>query len=662
MPISKRRIKWGFLLVLIAGVMLFVRPPRSWLDKAIVKQIDPELRVSEVKFYRKDSVVEVGNVLWSKYSDDRAFGLKADRIWLAVDGAPLADRQIVVPRGQIENALLFFNDYAPKSIEPSNVWNQELAKHSKKINWNEIKQHFASLLAPGDIELSIRQRVDGWIERSRDIQRQVQRITGDIAYGDNPLRYEEELRLKIERIDQLAKEHREIVDSFQGIDGAVLQKCNELKSELQLKAREVASNVINANELLQSKKLIAETLMLQVAKTNWESLTDCGQIAQLVANNLYRSKRGEFNRDMLVSYQGKSTNPTFIAVGDLRAEGVFAHRDARSPFRLAANVNVAQSDRETVDGVWRYNFFENDKLIGVRVEKTNAAGETDDRVSVQLRVVPNTREFSSPSDSGSELATEVGKVNAQKEIDDSWTTREDYLAKLDATTINGELSGIMELTTLAVDGQPAEAARILRAATRPNDEKLSFQVRVSGRWQDPQFTLQEELPEWLISSIEFQVNEELITLNSDADKEIRADFDRTVLEITNLVRLITENGKAIVESHGQQLTTARAMLQRRLEEFDGTAFSAGFYRSLPQNSTPVPKQELRMTSGPIQSSSSSTQSVQPTRVDEAPLSLGGSDSAVRGSKLRATQNPGDGNSLRLETPLRLGESNSPTLR
>lgn len=608
MLISKRRIKWGLLLVLVAGVMIFVRPPRTWLDRALVRQIDPTLTVNQVTVYRKDAVVEVDQPQWKKKSDGRSFGLKADRLWLAVDAKPLKKRKIVVAKGQIENALLYFNDYAPSTAETSDVWTLEMDKHAHAIDWEEVKQHFANQLSPEDINGPIRQRIDGWLQQSRDIQAQVQRITSDYSYDDNPLRYEEELRRKIERIDQLNKEHQSIVGNFDGIVATVQQKCAELKAELRTQAQEVAREVINASELQASKQVIAETLMLQIARQSWNQLTDCGQIAQLMAANFYQSKRGEFNVDLPVSVEGQTPDTTFVSVSNLMASGVFSRGETRSPFRLAANVRLKQETQDLVSGVWKYNFFEGDKLIGVIAEQPDAPSTGNEittegtqqkmapEVLVQLKVLPANETVASPSDLAEAAATDSDEPVTVEEMDDSWIEREDYMAKLTASTRNGRLHGILELTTRALDGQPEDAARIIRnAVERSGKTHLSFEVRVSGHWQDPQFVVQEKLPAWLSRSIESEVNQELLTLNDEADAEIKADFDRRALEIQDSVRVAVQNGLAIAESHRQQLITARAMLQRRLQEFDGSLSTSRYQPPTAENEEADPV--MRLTTG-----------------------------------------------------------------
>ncbi|MEM8736517.1 MAG: hypothetical protein AAGG44_19965, partial [Planctomycetota bacterium] len=225
MLISKRRIKWGILVALFAGVTFFVRPIRTWMDQALVKQVDPDLRVSQVMFHREASVLEVRDIDWAKEAADRKFGLRADRAWFAVDPEPAVDRQIRLPKGEIENALLFFNDYAPVQPAMVDVWSQEVATHAGYIDWEAVRTQFATLLSPSQTHANIRQQVDEWVRESNEIKSQVERIGGEETWDSNPLRLGDVLRERIDRLQELSVEHGRIVQSFESAPQEIDAKC-----------------------------------------------------------------------------------------------------------------------------------------------------------------------------------------------------------------------------------------------------------------------------------------------------------------------------------------------------------------------------------------------------------------------------------------------------
>ncbi|MFN3190955.1 MAG: hypothetical protein ACE361_10570 [Aureliella sp.] len=563
MLISKRRFKWGILVFLIAGVTCFVRPVRTWMDQALVKQIDPDLRVSQVTFHRQASVLEVRDVEWSKESAERRFGMRADRAWFAIDPEPTIDRQISMPKGEIENALLFFNEYAPAQPTMVDVWSQEVAAHAGYIDWDAVRNQFATLLSPTQTHAGIRQQVDDWIRKSNEIKTQVERISGEETWDSNPLRLGDVLRARIQRLQELSIEHEQLVRSFEALPEEIDAKCVRLEEQLATRSRELANQMTSDQRIAESKKRIAEALMLQVAESNWIQIADCGQIAQLVAGNLPLAKPSEFDRNVPLTDEEQR----FVSLGALKAKGTFAHRNRKTPFQMTASLDIGEFEAENARGNWNYAFYEGGRLIGVE-----ANVDTREQVdSIELSVLSSDEPLASPSDAA------VPNSIAH----DSWKSREDYIVRIEIAQEAGLLAGTIEFTGEALGGLPTQSQAILRRALeKPDQGSLSFRVTVSGTWQAPRFRLEESLPSWFVEAIELEVNNYLVSANAEADVQLRDDFRQEIERLQELVELSTDTAEAILTTNASRLASVQASLQRRLDQLVGVDYSASRLQSV----------------------------------------------------------------------------------
>ena len=65
MLISKRRLQWTAIGLLIVCVLLMLRPTRSWIERVwIAHALSPQLTVGELIVHSKKSVIEVKDLQW----------------------------------------------------------------------------------------------------------------------------------------------------------------------------------------------------------------------------------------------------------------------------------------------------------------------------------------------------------------------------------------------------------------------------------------------------------------------------------------------------------------------------------------------------------------------------------------------------------------------
>lgn len=559
MLISKRRLKWGFGLLLAAGAIAFVRPARTGLDVALARHLDADLRVKQVSLHHAQSVVEIRDIFWSKTADQRVFGLKADRAWLAVDGAELWDGKIVIPTGEVEEALLFFSNYTPQDDRPDEIWDTELNSHLAKVDWAALREKYMMPLAPAEVTGAIRKSIDQWLAASHEIKEEVDGISRVFQSENNPLRYAEELRSKIKQIDELASRHDEIISRFQALPVEVENRTASLKIEMSDHVRRLATDLFSGEDLRRSKTRIAESMMLQIARGNWTRLSDCAQIAQLVATNMPYRPRPEYDRDIPISGDSE-----FLSIHRLRVAGLFVHQKTRTPFTLTTDITLGNQDENPVNSVWNYRFSDADVLIGVRVEQTGKP----DQVNLELRVLEDLCDVS-PSDL---------PAADSDEPDDSWKDRSDYLARFLSHSREGVLRGELEVVARSFAGQPEQYRKVLQKALfNTAQSKLSYHVDVEGTWQEPELALRDDLPDWLVAAIDSTMNEQLAEVNSEADSQLRDEVSQEIARLQSLVQIATDNGQAIAQVHRQQIETTRNELLQRLNDLTEKTFSVRLY-------------------------------------------------------------------------------------
>ena len=390
MLFSKRRFNWAFLVLILAGIAFFVRPVRTWIDQLLVRQIDPDLKVASVHLHLQDSVVEMEDFLWSKYHNKQAFGLRADRAWLAVEPEPMLEGKLVIPAGSMENAVLFFSDQDNSLEQPVEFWQTELAQHTRSVDWVALQDHFTSLLASGSVIESVHKQIQEWIGRSQEIQGEVKSIVNNELFADNPLRHEDELREKLGRIETLFVKHQSIIREFSNTNDEVHRRCDELSHSLSQQSLASRKQSLKSMELEKRKHQIAKALLLQIAQQQWLEVSDNVRVAHLMAKSL-PNVANDYSGQTVKLVEGDGQ---FLKAENILAQGVFAHGDARERFRLDMFAGFHEDAEFQMDSTWDYTFASPENWIAVHVD---IAG---DRLhsNLELVVLPREMDQTSPSD------------------------------------------------------------------------------------------------------------------------------------------------------------------------------------------------------------------------------------------------------------------------
>lgn len=588
MLISKRRLKWGFCGLLVGLLAIFFRPPRSWVDYALVRQLDKDLRVGQLHYHRGDSVIELKRVNWTKFDNGCSFGVLADNAWLAVESEPLLDRRLVIPRGEIRQASLFLHESEARPSDDSAPWQNQVSSYLSRVDWDGLLGRFSKLLDADGFAESTQLQIDKWLAESHAIQREVAQISTSLSAGNNPLREEDLLRGQLERMDQLLERHQQLSNQLQAVPKRLEVRGEDLMAQLSLQGHERTRELILGEGLQECEEQIAQTIVLQLAHSQWDAWQACGRIAYLVASRLPSWDRPEYDVDLPLG----SSDPSVLTFSNLNVSGTFREGQTEMPFKLAAQ-GVADRNAKSPAGAWDFEFDAEGFWSTASVRRPERPGTS----SVELRVFSADAESAdspvavaddyeaSPSD---RMVTEsiVSETDAESQPSAiaANADRRDYLLRISLQTTESLISGEMELTTTAITEQIEESIRIFEKALAHSGGELPvFPVKIQGTWQAPEFSLPQGIPAWLDRAIQAQVREHIVNVNSHADAEVRNAFERELSTLQNSVHRMTSGADAILQQHQQSMLSARERLERRIAELTGAAFTA--YRQQASDST-----------------------------------------------------------------------------
>lgn len=559
MLLSKRRFDWAFLVLILSGIAFFVRPVRSWIDQLLVRQIDPNMRVASVHLHLRDSVVEMEGFLWSKYHNKQAFGLRADRAWLAVEPEPLLDGKLVIPAGSMENVVLFFSDEGNSLEQPDDLWQTELAQNTRSVDWVALQEHFTSLLASGSVIKSVHEQIQEWSGRSQEIQREVQSIVNNELYADNPLRHEDELREKLGRIEALFVKHQKIIREFSNTSDEVHRRCDELSLALSQQSLASRKQSLKGMELEKRRLQIAKALLLQIAQQQWQDISDKVRVTQFMAKSLPNvSNENSGQTIKLVEDDGQ-----FLKAENIRAEGIFAHGDARERFRMDMFAGFHEDAAFQMDSTWDYTFASPENWIAVHVDVAR------DRLHSNLELVVLSRELdqTSPSDHG------PGKNRLPYAQD--MLVRQDFATRVVIQEQpEDSLSGLMELRATRFGQQKLFSEVFDYALQKAGRQDFAYGVRLSGNWRTPVLTLEGEAPQWLAEAVQERINHKFSESNSVQDAKLREEFAGQIAKLREAVEIALNSGMQQIRRNDTELSSLSRGLRGRLEDITGESFMA----------------------------------------------------------------------------------------
>ncbi|MEZ6135461.1 MAG: hypothetical protein R3C53_11185 [Pirellulaceae bacterium] len=532
MLISFRRFQWGLIALLALTAACLVRPVRSWLDQITARQLHPNLTVGEAYLHGKHSVVEIRKFNWTSEDAGIEVALSADTAWFAVDAEPLLDRRVVLPRALIQDATLTMDAERPQVTVSVSVWQQQLAQRVATLDWNQIKDHFSSLLAAEDLTQSWSERISRWVARSQEIADEAETLRKEVQDLDNPLRFEEVVRQKIARLQQLSNEQAVLCDQFGGIEKLLQSETEQLHEKLNAEQRAIEDRFEAECENPALTNEIALDLLLSEARSVWQGLRCYAEVGDRLVRSAAppRTIQNEFNV--------RANHRPLVDLQDIDVEGLFMYDNRHVPFQLTTHYHESLNSfyASQQGGLWQLAFQPD--LAKVAVTVCNRISQ------------PNVNDL--------QLSVATSQTSASFSGEQSV---EEYPVQVVLATDGNTLCGQLDLL-------PSDLLRAFEVASQN-----SLQLSVGGTWNQPEFGTEQPLPPWLMALARRKIEAALTEARMVAASELKTQFAERLAKLDRVATSTVQAGLQSATAHREQTLGTLAQFQRQLEETAGVEFA-----------------------------------------------------------------------------------------
>ncbi len=586
---SRRRFYWLTVALLASATCVLVRPMRSWLDQAMVTMlVNRSLSVAELHVHSSDQVIEVRQLAWGNTTQDRSFGLEAERAWFAFDPVPLVDRQWDMANVVLEDARLYLRDAIPEHSPQPSIWQQGLAQHVAQLDWNELRQHFGSLLAADGLTKRWDERIEQWLLDSEAIMTRSREVDAEVGSLDNPLRYEDDVRKRLAEVDALRAKQERLMDQFDGLRrllDAESQRLDELfqadrewlaEHGLGFVREAIRSNHGDPTQADAELERLADELLQAIALKVWHRYGAYMEVSARVTDGPNPQPLAAADRNI------RDSRGALVALRNVSATGVFELREDRIPFALSGRYQqIAHRDQQQKDYFWQFDFQPVDGPVRVAVVQArsdalrrislnpNQSGEgphsdwlsddltpnewanISDFVGVQEHVSGASTQlpFVSGTPVSGELVFETDAIRGSMEISVS------YLVALQQGDVS--ITSVLDLgKVIAVNTQSSEST----------DELIN--IEVAGTWQCPVLRapeLRQVVMEGLIQQAEPELQSQLAALTT----RLHGEFYGKLETLETQSQKVSDRQAQLSGGSQKQLLATREKLENRLIEIDG---------------------------------------------------------------------------------------------
>lgn len=552
MLMSKRRIQAGAVLSLALLTACLVRPFRTWIEQALLTRVvSDDLQVEEIEIHANSSVVELRGLKWQHFANGRKYGLDAQKTWLAFDAEKLVDRQFDVGRIEVENANLYVDDFSPKAVRAPSTWQQQLAMQVVQLRWDEVKDHFTSLLAADGIHTTWAGRIQQWVKQSESLIGKLNAMEDSEVLTDNPLRVEDQLNQRIRTVENLRNQQSKLAGQFDTLQKLLDAECKRLRDSFESELTNLNQSQTHATEQRNSGTIAVE-ISVELAESSWTLFSVLAEISDVVARDLSIARLPpDYDRNITIDSL-PIRNPQ---LGQLTASGSFRCGTSKSPYAMRKDFSN--------NGDWEFVYELPEAQVVTRVTERDGS---NDEVSIDLVAVRKLGQPLSPSDRGVDLDSFTDLLAVETHL---------AIASLKLTSTAAGISGKM-LVPLpnSTDMSPAWTTLRENAEELVGETETVLEIDIAGSWKAPQISLAgNKTPDWLVKSIQNELDydrrQSSTTVAAQAREKLEAQIDR----IQSLVLTASNRGKQIIESHGTTLADAAISLEKALEELNGTSFA-----------------------------------------------------------------------------------------
>lgn len=527
MLVSKRRMWFGSVCSLTVLCIIFIRPVRSWVDRAIANRlVDSHLTVSELHFHPARSSVEAHNPTWQGVEEDRRFSLAADRAWLMYDSNSLIDCKFHISRLLLENSRMQLGGVSATTSSRKSLWQSELAKRVRRLDWTAVREHFESLVIANRTIESWKTKIDIWLEQSDEILKQAKALKDTSTVANNSLRYENELQRRLLRLDQFAAEQKFLMDQFNAIDHTLEAEIKNLHSHHERESSWLVGHTREiASDQRQTSAEFSNRLCVEIACDIWTQHSVFGEVSDRFVRSTLVEASDPIDQNIL-----PASEVSAFSLKNVSVSGEFLHQNSATPFHLCGSVHVPITRIPTSPVMkLQSNFYRPDRRIQVST-------------------------IHDPTESYNSIA--ILSTNGSQ-----------TLTRLDINSRLGSLSGTLELTADAIANFDTAEMKAISNSMRKR-ELNAIVMRVEGSWIAPKFTLNEKVPEWLDQTVSEMLAEQLEPARREADTRSSQQLQRCITKLRFLANEASQHGKLLASAHRAELQDTADNLFAKLEQID----------------------------------------------------------------------------------------------
>lgn len=577
MLLSKRRMRWAAVALLLACGLLLTQPTRLWLQHIwIAATLGPQVTVGQVIYHGQTSIIEVHDLAWhatleaepeSRHRSSarpplNQFTVNAQRGWLGIDRKSLADGLIHLPKVILQDTVVTLTSSFPDHHTGLDEWQHGVARHLEQFDWKNLEPGVSCLTAAEELETAWSLRTKHLIERSRSNLTEAGRIEEEAVAMDNPLRFEESIRARLTRLKELSVEQRSLLAQLADMQGELANDTERLEElhEQDLQALErVCVGFQNAATSARQDFALDLHLALAIAQAGWEQVAAYGEIVANTSQAAAAFRAADYDLTVRPGARGKA----LIHCSDLKASGEFRCAQVSSSFLTNGSWRLAQQSPGDV-------FRELSSLTSFdcQANQVEVSASHDSRKSpgIQLRL----RMLSLDAAKGSWAATTADRPRANS------------LAPVTASLLSesGSISGTLCVAAKALPHLSQKLPHDLLASMQKSildsgdelpDEPLQFEL--SGTWKQPQMKHSGAAPDWLQRAVKMMLNQQSQLVIAQSQRKLGAEFNQRIEKARERSTLATRDAQAVIARGESELLTSQQRLQQRFDEMHGTEFA-----------------------------------------------------------------------------------------
>lgn len=576
MLLSKRRLRWAAVALLLACGLLLTQPSRVWLQRMwIAGALGPQVTIGEVVYHGQNLIVEVRDLAWQRgdaaktrdvasgTSSLKNFTVNAARCWLGIDRQSLVDGRIDLPKVILQDAVVTLDSNFPMTNVSLEEWRNGVARHLAQFDWEALKQKVSCLAATDELATGWSQRAQDLVDRSQRILIEAGRIEEEAAAMDNPLRFEESIRARLTRYRELSVEQRLLLGQLAGVESELAGETDRLeelhRQDVQALER-VFVQLQDRNSADRQPFTLDRQLALAIARASWNQVAPYGEV---VANTSHAAATLRSD-DYDVTVRPAARSQDLIHCSDLKATGEFRYAQSSSPFQTSGSWRVAQQSPGDV-------FRELSSLTSFdcRTRQLEVTASHDSRMSpgIRLRIRMLSQDVAQGTSSAA-AAAGGPTVNSLAPV----------MATL--TCDSGNLLGTLRVAAEALPHLSQKLPRelldslqesLVESADEFPDEALQFEL--SGTWQQPNLQLSGSPPAWLQQAVERILEQQSAEVIAQSQREFESEFNLRTQQMRDRVSLSAREAQAVVSRDESALLTSQQRLQQRFDEMNGAEFA-----------------------------------------------------------------------------------------